>query len=77
MKTLIINVDKDTSLKKILDLLKKLKLKSKVLDRKEAEKEHEDWMKIGMLGLAKAYDDDEPDISHLKLKESNPEYKRK
>lgn len=36
--------------------------------------EHDDWMKISTAGFANAYSEDEPDISHLILKEPNPEY---
>ena len=76
MRTLIIKIDKDSSLKMLLDLVKKLKLKAKLITGKsEMEQEHTDWMTLTAQNFAQGYSDDEPDISHLEIKEPNPQYK--
>ena len=76
MTTLIINIDKESSLKPLLELVKKLHLKAKIMsiDKKKTDEEHEDWMMLSAQSFAHAYTQDEPDINHLVLKEPNPEY---
>ncbi|HXU38639.1 MAG TPA: hypothetical protein VN937_19950 [Blastocatellia bacterium] len=39
--------------------------------------EREDWVRLALRSLARAYDDDEPEYSHEQIKESNPEYRMK
>ncbi len=75
MKTLVIDIDKDSSLKKLLELAKKLRLKTKVVDVKKEDQEREDWMRMGVQNISSAYSNDEPDISGLTLMEPNPKYK--
>ena len=78
MKTLIINIDKESTLEKFLMLAKKLHIKTKLVDtRKEAEidSEQEDWLKISTISLNNMYTEDEPDISNIVVKEPNPSYK--
>ncbi len=78
MKTLIINIDKESTLEKFLMLAKKLHIKTKLvapLKKTETDKEHEDWLKISMLSLNNAYAEDEPDINQIQVKEPNPNYK--
>lgn len=40
----------------------------------EMDDEREFWANVGLWGLSRAYADDEPDISHIKLLEPNPDY---
>lgn len=40
----------------------------------EADDERAFWTNVGLWGLSRAYAEDEPDISHIKLLEPNPEY---
>lgn len=78
MKTLIINIDNESTLEKFLTLAKKLHLKTKLIDtvnKTETSQEHEDWLKLAVVSLTNSYAEDEPDISEIQLKESNPEYK--
>lgn len=76
MKTVIIKIEKDSSLKLILDFVKKLKLKAKVVES-EKNKEQEEWNSFSAKGLANAYGENEPDYTLNMVKESNPAYKRK
>ncbi len=57
-----------------MELVKKLRLKSKLLEQETPEQEHNDWSNLGIQNLANAYKSDEPDIDDLLLKEPNPEY---
>ena len=57
-----------------MELAKKLRLKTKLVESTEAGQEHDDWMRLGMQNLANAYSNDEPDIDNLTVKEPNPEY---
>lgn len=41
---------------------------------KEYEKEHKEFLEFSSLALGMKYDDDEPDISHLKGIEPNPKF---
>ncbi len=76
MKTVIIKIEKDNTLKQVLDFVKKLKLKVSVKDTdKESELEQDEWMSFSKQNLAKAYGDDEPEYDLSMLKEPNPEYK--
>lgn len=75
MKTLIINIETESALEKILSLAKKLKLRTKVLDEKNEAQEHAAWIKLGIQNLANAYDNSEPDISGMTVREPNPKYK--
>ena len=77
MKTLVIKIDRESSLKQLLDLAKKLRLKTKVVEEKTEDAELEDWMRIGVQQISDAYGDDEPDISQITLKEPNPDYNPK
>ncbi|HLG35594.1 MAG TPA: hypothetical protein VI757_12000 [Bacteroidia bacterium] len=74
MKALIISIDNESSLKKLIAFAKKLRLRTKLVEADDAVQEHDDWMKLGMQNLAKAYGNDEPDIDNLAVKEPNPEY---
>ncbi len=76
MKTVIIKIEKESSLKLILDFVKKLKLKAKVVES-EKNKEQEEWSSFSAKGLANAYGKDEPDYTLNMVKEPNPAYKRK
>ena len=40
----------------------------------EHDDEREFWANVGLMGLARAYADDEPDISAITLLEPNPDY---
>lgn len=40
----------------------------------EYDDEREFWANVGLWGLSRAYADDEPDISHITLREPNPDY---
>ncbi|MCO6481370.1 MAG: hypothetical protein J5I62_01115 [Flavobacteriales bacterium] len=40
----------------------------------EADDEREFWANVGLWGLSRAYAEDEPDISQIKLLEPNPDY---
>lgn len=66
----------------IIDLLKKFDFvkvvkqeEVKSPNKKEEDRELDEWTDIAMQGLAKTYGDDEPDYSDVILKEPNPEYK--
>ena len=74
MKALIISIDKESSLKKLMELAKKLRLKAKVVETKSDANEHDEWMQLSAQIFANAYSDNEPDISHLSLREPNPKY---
>ena len=37
--------------------------------------ENQQWYRLAMQGLARAYDKDEPDYDNVPLKEPNPHYK--
>lgn len=78
MTTLIINIDKDSSLKPLLELVKKLHLKAKVMstDKKESDEEQKDWMNFSAQNLNNAYGEHEPDYNLSMVKEPNPEYKK-
>jgi len=39
--------------------------------------EREDWVRLSLRLLARAYGDDEPEYSSEQIKESNPEYRMK
>ena len=41
---------------------------------KSSDEEREDWVRLSLEGLARAYDDDEPEYSLDLIKEANPEY---
>lgn len=76
MKTVIIKIEKDNTLKQVLDFVKKLKLKVSVKDTdKESELEQDEWMNFSKQNLAKAYGTDEPEYDLSMLKEPNLEYK--
>ncbi len=77
MTTLIINIDKESSLKPLLDLVQKLHLKAKVMttEKKEGDEEDQDWQNLFSQNLNKAYGVHEPDYDISMLKEPNPEYK--
>ena len=77
MKTLIINIDQDSSLKLLMDLVNKLHLKVKVVstEKTEEENEREGWNNFSMKNLNAAYGDNEPDYDLSMVKEPNPEYK--
>jgi hypothetical protein len=36
--------------------------------------EHDDWLRLSMSGLARAYGDDEPEYTMDMIKEPNPDY---
>ena len=75
MRTLLIKIDKDSSLKAILDLVDRLKLKAKVVGMaSDLESEHDEWLMLNVQNFSNGYADDEPDISHLELKEPNADY---
>jgi len=40
----------------------------------ELDADREFWTNVGLWGLSRAYADDEPDISHIKVLEPNPDY---
>lgn len=40
----------------------------------EVDEDREFWNRVGLWGLARAYGDDEPDISGITLLEPNPDY---
>ncbi|MEP7169811.1 MAG: hypothetical protein ABI855_10625 [Bacteroidota bacterium] len=76
MRTLLIKINTDSSLKTLLDLVEKLKLKPKIINETtEQESEHDDWMTFNAQNFVKGYSNDEPNISHLEIKEPNPDYK--
>jgi hypothetical protein len=74
MTTLVIKVDKKSSLTKLLELAKKLRLKTKVVETKTETVEHDEWMELSAQGFVNYFSDDEPDINHIILKEPNPGY---
>ncbi|MDQ3258519.1 MAG: hypothetical protein M3R15_32330 [Acidobacteriota bacterium] len=41
---------------------------------KSSDEEREDWTRLSLENLARAYDDDEPEYSLDLIKEANPEY---
>ena len=41
---------------------------------KDYEKEHEEFLEFSSLALGMKYDDDEPDISNIPVKERNPKF---
>ena len=71
MKTVIINIDKDSSLKKVLEFVKKLRLKAKVVDDKTAAHERDELLVFSSQNLGKAYGNDEPDYDLSMVKEPN------
>ncbi len=77
MTTLIINIDKESSLTPLLELVKKLHLKAKVMttDKKEGYKEREEWLNFSAQNLNAAYGEKEPDYDLSMVKEPNPVYK--
>jgi len=78
MKTLIINIDKESTLEKFLSLAKKLHIKTKLVDTSketETDTEHEEWLKLAMVSFANTYSEDEADISNIVVSEPNPKYK--
>lgn len=77
MKTLIIKIEKESSLAHLLNLVKKLKLKARVLNEKGIlAREIKELHKVSGKGLASAYGNDEPDYEKMLVKEPNPEYKK-
>jgi hypothetical protein len=44
---------------------------------KDSSEEREDWVRLSLQGLARAYSDDEPEYSRDQIKEANPEYRMK
>lgn len=78
MKTLIINIDKESTLERFLMLAKKLHIKTKLVDsvkKTEPDKEHDEWLKTAMLSFNDTYPNDEPNIEQIQVKEPNPNYK--
>lgn len=53
-----------------------LKPNTKVIITVVEDNEDADWYLLGKKSLARAYADDEPEISLDKIKEFNPEYER-
>ena len=43
---------------------------------KDSSEEREDWVRLSLQCLARAYGDDEPEYSPDQIKEANPEYAR-
>ncbi len=41
---------------------------------KVSDEEREDWVRLSLESLARAYSDDEPEYSQDSIKEANPEY---
>ncbi len=46
----------------------------KIEVEKKSDDEREDWIKLSMKGLERAYTKDDPDISEIQVKEPNPKY---
>ena len=44
---------------------------------KDSSEEREDWVRLSLQSLARAYGDDEPEYSRDQIKEANPEYQRR
>lgn len=44
---------------------------------KDSSEEREDWVRLSLQSLARAYGDDEPEYSRDQIKEANPEYRMK
>jgi hypothetical protein len=44
---------------------------------KDSSEEREDWVRLSLQSLERAYGDDEPEYSRDQIKEANPEYRLK